>query len=121
MLNRYDGTLQGNLQNFIHGFDKMYREACEDLLRDIRQVLLIVLRKYHDTQAHSVGGQQFFFHAPVGRNLPRRVISPVMGTSRRTGFLVSALTSEVQMVMPAEGPSLGIAPSGTCTWISMLR
>ena len=29
---------------------------------------------------------------------------------------VSRLTSAVVMVMPADGPSLGIAPAGTCRW-----
>jgi hypothetical protein len=47
--------------------------------------------------------------------LPRSVISPVIATSRRTGILVSAETSVVAMVMPADGPSFGMAPSGT--WI----
>ena len=57
----------------------------------------------------------FSFSPPMGSTLPRSVISPVMAMSRRTGILVSALASAVAMVMPAEGPSLGMAPSGTCT------
>ena len=32
----------------------------------------------------------------------------------------SAETSAVAIVIPAEGPSLGTAPSGKCTWISRL-
>ena len=51
----------------------------------------------------------------MGRTLPRRVISPVMARSRRTGILLSALEIAVAIVMPAEGPSFGMAPSGTCT------
>ena len=41
----------------------------------------------------------------------------VIATSRRVGTRVSADTRAVAMVMPAEGPSLGITPSGTwmCT------
>ena len=54
-----------------------------------------------------------------GRTRPRRVISPVMATSRCTGVPDRAETSAVQMVTPAEGPSLGTAPSGTWTWISL--
>ena len=38
-----------------------------------------------------------------------------MATSQRTGMLVSALQMLVAMVIPADGPSFGIAPSGTCT------
>ena len=54
----------------------------------------------------------FSFRPPIGSTLPRSVISPVMATSPRTGILVSALQMVVAMVMPAEGPSLGMAPSG---------
>ena len=35
--------------------------------------------------------------------------------------LVSADTSEVAIVMPADGPSFGMAPSGTCTWMSIFE
>ena len=56
----------------------------------------------------------FSFKPPMGSTLPRSVISPVMARSPRTGMLVSALQMVVAMVMPADGPSLGIAPSGTC-------
>jgi hypothetical protein len=34
----------------------------------------------------------------------------------RTGMSRSRLTSAVVMVTPADGPSLGTAPAGTCTW-----
>ncbi len=40
------------------------------------------------------------------------MISPVIATSWRTGMRVSAETSAVAIVMPADGPSLGIAPFG---------
>ena len=63
----------------------------------------------------------FSFTPPIGSTLPRSVISPVIATSRRTGILVSAETSVVAIVMPADGPSFGIAPSGTCTWMSSLE
>ena len=54
----------------------------------------------------------FSLMPPTGRTLPRNVISPVMATSWRTGCPVSADAMAVAMVIPAEGPSLGIAPSG---------
>ena len=57
----------------------------------------------------------FSLTPPMGSTLPRNVISPVMAKSRRTGILVSALTTEVAKVIPAEGPSLGMEPSGM--WI----
>ena len=48
----------------------------------------------------------------MGSTRPRSVISPVIATSLRTGMPVSALTIAVAMVMPADGPSLGMAPAG---------
>ena len=35
-----------------------------------------------------------------------------------TGIPVSTETIEVAIAMPALGPSLGVAPSGTWTWMS---
>ena len=55
---------------------------------------------------------------PMGRTRPRSVTSPVMATSRRTGVPVRAEISATVMVMPAEGPSLGTAPSGKWIWMS---
>ena len=52
---------------------------------------------------------------PMGRTRPRSVISPVMATLLFTGTRVSAEIIAVAVVMPAEGPSFGIAPSGK--WI----
>ncbi|MNH19687.1 hypothetical protein D3C79_794310 [compost metagenome] len=57
----------------------------------------------------------FSFNPPMASTWPRRVISPVMATSARTGICVSADTSAVHMPIPALGPSFGVAPSGM--WI----
>ena len=57
----------------------------------------------------------FSFSPPMGSTFPRRVISPVMATEHRTGRLVKTDSMAVAMVIPAEGPSFGMAPSGTCT------
>jgi hypothetical protein len=57
----------------------------------------------------------FCFTPPMGSTLPCRVISPVMPTLGFTTLPVSRLTSAVVMVTPADGPSLGTAPAGTCT------
>ena len=64
--------------------------------------------------------RSFSFRPPMGSTLPRSVTSPVIATSRRTGMCVSTLTIEVTMATPADGPSLGVAPSGTWTWMSSL-
>ena len=62
----------------------------------------------------------FSFRPPMGSTRPRSVISPVMATSLRTGMPVITETMAVTMATPAEGPSFGVAPSGTCTWMSRL-
>src|SRR4030042_773068 len=62
----------------------------------------------------------FSFKPPTGKTLPLSVISPVMAKSFFTGRLVRAEKMETAMVMPAEGPSFGMAPAGTWIWISLL-
>ena len=50
---------------------------------------------------------------PTGNTLPLKVISPVMAKNGRIGFLAKALQIAESIVTPAEGPSFGMAPSGT--------
>jgi len=45
---------------------------------------------------------------------PRVVISPVMAMLGITGFYTAIETRAAKREIPAEGPSLGIAPIGTC-------
>ena len=56
----------------------------------------------------------FSFKPPIGRTIPLKVISPVIATFLSTGISVIAEIIEVTIPTPAEGPSLGVAPSGTC-------
>jgi len=58
----------------------------------------------------------------IGLKEPRtgRPTSPVIARSRRTGIPVITETIAVTMATPAEGPSFGVAPSGTCTWMSRM-
>ena len=55
---------------------------------------------------------------PTGSTLPRSVISPVIAIFERTLRCVKSEAIDVTIVTPADGPSLGIAPSGTWIWIS---
>ena len=57
--------------------------------------------------------RSFSFKPPIGNTRPRKVTSPVMATSLRTALFVSTETIEVTIPTPAEGPSFGVAPSGT--------
>ena len=55
----------------------------------------------------------FSLTPPISSTLPRKVISPVIATSRRTGKSVRDDMTAVAIAIPADGPSLGTAPSGT--------
>ena len=55
----------------------------------------------------------FSFRPPIGSTCPVSVSSPVIATSSRTGRPVTSDISAVAIVIPALGPSLGIAPAGT--------
>ena len=56
----------------------------------------------------------FSLMPPTGSTRPESVISPVIAIRGRTGRPVSSETIAVVSVTPAEGPSFGMAPSGTC-------
>ena len=63
-----------------------------------------------------LAARTFSFRPPIGRTNPRKVISPVIATSGRTGLVRSSDTREMNIATPALGPSLGIAPAGTWMW-----
>ena len=65
-----------------------------------------------------LAANNFSFKPPIGNTLPLRVISPVIPTDFLTFISVIAETILVTIATPAEGPSLVVAPSGTCTWTS---
>jgi len=54
---------------------------------------------------------------PMGNTSPVSVISPVMAI-RRTGRFRASESRAEAIVIPAEGPSLGVAPAGTWRWIN---
>ena len=58
---------------------------------------------------------EFGIIPPIGKTCPLRVTSPVIAMFLSTGTPVIDETIAVTMAMPAEGPSFGVAPSGTCT------
>ena len=55
----------------------------------------------------------FSFIPPTGRTSPRSVISPVIARFLFTLRFENIEAKEVSIVIPALGPSLGVAPSGT--------
>ena len=63
-----------------------------------------------------VGGQHLLLHAADRQHPALQRDLAGHADLGRTGRPVSRLTSAVVMVMPADGPSLGTAPAGKCTW-----
>ena len=57
----------------------------------------------------------FSRNPPIGKTLPLSVTSPVIPTQWSTFLPLKVEIIAVAIVIPADGPSLGIAPSGT--WI----
>ncbi|KAH3678422.1 hypothetical protein WICMUC_001439 [Wickerhamomyces mucosus] len=53
----------------------------------------------------------FSFKPPILKTLPVNVISPVMAIEGNGTFKANEINAVVN-VIPAEGPSLGVAPSG---------
>jgi hypothetical protein len=87
---------------------------------NVRQILHVLLGDQHLLDAAAKRREQLLLqaadrqHAPAQRDLAgHRDIA-------RTGMPVSTETIAVAMAMPADGPSLGVAPSGTWTWMSRL-
>lgn len=67
----------------------------------------------------SCAASTFSFIPPTGSTLPVSVISPVIAMSFLTFLFVSSDTSAVVIVIPADGPSFGIAPAGKWMWMSL--
>ncbi len=63
-----------------------------------------------------LAARTFSLIPPTGSTRPLKVISPVMAKRGLISREVRAETMAVTMVTPAEGPSFGMAPAGTCTW-----
>lgn len=59
----------------------------------------------------------FSFIPPTGRTFPIRDTSPVIAIFCLIGLSIARDKRAVTIVTPALGPSLGVAPSGTCKWM----
>src|SRR6185437_9153453 len=74
-----------------------------------------------DEQA--IEGKEFHIHVPAGaipKDGPSAGITMATAlASLVTGRPVTSDASAVAIVMPADGPSLGIAPAGTWMWNSL--
>ena len=57
----------------------------------------------------------FSLTPPMGSTRPVSESSPVIAKSARGDLACASESMAVTIVIPADGPSLGVAPSGTCT------
>src|SRR6516225_8103264 len=103
-------------EHLVHARDRNDVEAFLDAVADLHEVLGVLFGNEHCFDAPAQGREQLLLE--TGDPRPRSVISPVTATSRRTGMPVITETIAVAMATPAEGPSFGVAPSGTCAWMS---
>ena len=99
----------------VRGFHRHELHVAPNLLGQLREVGLVERRQDDRPDAERRAASAFSRMPPTGSTRPLSVISPVMATSCRTGWLRAADRIAVAIVTPAEGPSLGIAPAGTCT------
>src|SRR6185437_12705554 len=106
-------------QQFVHRADGNDGQAALHIVGDFGQILFILLRIKTLLSPPRNAASNFSLRPPIGKTRPRSVISPVMAMSRRTGMPLNTDTIEVTIATPADGPSLGVAPSGTWTWISL--
>ena len=89
------------------------------LCRQILQVVLVLARQDHALQPGALCGEHLLAQAADREHLPRQ--RDLAGHSDLVGDRASPRTSDaiaVAIVIPAEGPSFGTAPAGTCTWTS---
>lgn len=101
------------LEYRIYVLGSQEAELTADGLVDILKVALVVCRDDDGLDPGAQRAMVFSRSPPIGRTRPRRVISPVMATSRRAGRPDSAEMSATVTVMPADGRPSGQRPPGS--------
>ena len=110
---RADGARERDMKHFGNGFDR------DDLKPRLHVVRDLGAGPWRCLSGSAPGGCRpaappgsFSFRPPIGSTFPRKVTSPVIATSRRTGMPVRTETIEVTMATPADGPSFGVRALG---------
>ena len=88
-------------------------EAAPHVGGQLLEVLAVPLRQDDPGDAIALGRDGLSLMPPTGITRPARVSSPVMAKPLRGGAPVAREYSAAAMVIPAEGPSFGVAPAGT--------
>ena len=76
---------QRDLQHLVHARPGRRRAGVENVLGDLRQILLVVLGQTMFFMPARCAASTFSLTPPIGSTWPRSVISPVIATSFRTG------------------------------------
>ena len=110
--------LQRQVEHLVDRHHRVEGHRVADLLRHVVEVAAVALGQDHVGEPGRVGGQHLLLE-PADRQhaaLQRHLAGHADGVAHRAPD--SSDASAVVIVMPALGPSLGIAPAGTCTWNS---
>jgi len=111
---RAEATKLGDIGHEMHG------EALEDVRRYVVQIGAIAGREEDLGQPGAMSGEQLLLHSADREHATVQGDSPVMPTSERTGRPEARDARAATIVTPADGPSLGTAPAGTCKWMAPL-
>lgn len=74
-------AVQCMAEHFIHILNGNYLKIIKNSIRYFLKILLVVYRNKDGFGLSSVCRKQLSLRPPIGRTLPRRVISPVMARS----------------------------------------
>src|ERR1700737_3974127 len=99
--------LESDVQNFVDVLDRNKFEFLFCFLRNIDQIFFVQLGKDDGGNTGAHRAQTFFLQAANRQNESAQ--------SDLTGVLLKSEASAVNMATPADGPSFGTAPAGTCT------
>src|SRR5215831_20960190 len=107
-------------EHLVHTRDRNNLESALDAIRDFNKIFGVLFGYEHCLDAPTQGREQLLLetgdrpHAAAQRNLAGH------GNVAAHGNTGHYETIAVAMATPAEGPSFGVAPSGTCTWMSRM-
>ena len=104
---------QGNSQNVGHVLNDDPSQSTPQHFGNLIEIFFVPFGQDNGLDTRTKGGQGFFLKPANGQYSTAQRNSPVIATSRLTGRFVNAEIRAVATVIPADGPSLGIAPAGT--------
>ena len=106
--------LQSNGQYLINPFHLANSKISFNIVRYLLQITTIIIWDDYRCDTAAMSCKKLFLESANLQYLTAQgYLSPVMATLALTGIPVKTDTRAVHMPTPAEGPSFGVAPSGT--------